>query len=300
MKPINVEIVNPEARAKLAEFLCENNRAPRLCLHSEAGETLSAYLADLAALPPDEAAYVAATIDDVIVGVMGAEFEPDGDRTWLRGPVIANELPSEAADGVCDALWRELADQLPATVKRFDGFPEIAHTALQAWYRRQQFTEQSHYFIYESPRPDPVLPWPDQVKPATAAQHAALIALAKFVFPTGYITEAQFTAANDERHAVFVIGDGDAVDGYVYANIPDAGDEPTEVYVDYLVVSPQARGKGYGRMLLQAALAWGFLERNAQSAALTVAADNTNAKGLYASVGFDLVATGVPMRRDVK
>ncbi len=299
MKHIHVKTVSPESRAQLAEFLCAYNRTPRLCLHSEAGETLSAYQADLAALPPDEAAFVVATIDDTIVGVMGAEFQVNGDRAWLRGPVIANALPNETTDHVGDALWLELAAQLPTTVKRYDGFLEIGHTALQAWYQRQQFTQQSHYFIYEAPRPHSVLPWPDQVKPPTAAQRASLVALAKLVFPTGYITEAQFTAANDERHAVFVIGEGDAVDGYVYANIPDAGDEPAELYVDYLVVSPQARGKGYGRMLLQAALAWGFLDRNAGSAALSVAADNTNAKGLYASVGFELVATGVPMRRDL-
>jgi ribosomal protein S18 acetylase RimI-like enzyme len=299
MVEITVENVQPDARATLAAFLFTNNRAPTCCLHAHAGETASAYAAELAGLPPDEAAFVVAKIDGAMVGVMGAEFEAGGDRAWLRGPVASAALDPTLAAAVCDALWSQLPSLLPTTAVRQDGFPEETHSVLRAWYARHGFSEQPHYFVYEAKRPERL---PDQPAPVTTASpnhHASLVALAKFVFPTGYLTDAQLCATNDDDHAVFVIADGGRVDGYVYITMQDMGDEPPQGYVDYLVVRPQARGLGYGRLLLQAALAWSFGVRGAPLAALTVAADNANAKSLYHSVGFALVSTGVPMRRDL-
>lgn len=300
MAEIVVETVSLDARVTLAAFLFANNRAPMCCLHAHAGETESAYAADLVGLPPDEAAFVVAKIDGAIVGVMGAEFAAGGDRAWLRGPVVLSALGAARADAVRDALWRKLPSLLPTTVVRQDGFPEQNHGALRAWYARQGLSEQPHYFVYEAMRPERL---PDQPAPVTTAspnQHESLVALAKFVFPTGYLTDAQLRASNDDDHALFVVAEGDRVDGYVYVTMQDMGDEPPQGYVDYLVVRPQARGLGYGRLLLQAALAWAFGARGAKLAALTVSADNANAMTLYRSVGFRLVSTGVPMRRDCK
>ncbi len=298
MKTITVEHVEPSARASLAAFLFANNHSPNRCLHAHAGETVSSYAADLSGLPADEAAFVVAKSDGAIVGVMGAEFEAEGDRAWLRGPVVSVALDPPNADVVRDLLWEKLAPLLPITALRSDGFPEENHHTLRAWYARHGFTQQPHYFVYEAPRPEHLPLQPVNVSVASAAHHASLIAIAKFVFPTGYLTDAQLCAANDDVHAVFVIAEGDRVDGYVYVTMQDMGDEPAQGYVDYLVVRPQARGLGYGRQLLKAALAWAFGVRGAPLAALTVAADNANAKSLYESVGFALVTTGVPMRRD--
>ena len=282
----------------LAPFLHAQNVAPSRCLHSHTGTTAAAYGAELATLPSDEACFVIAELETGCVGVMGAEFSLESKRAWLRGPVLNATLSSAVATEVRDALWRRLSDVLPAAIERLDGFLDISNVAGLEWYRRCGFTEQAHYFIYEAQRGPASPMMPDNVHAAAESQHASLLELAHLVFPSGYLTNSELTAANNDQHVLLVMAEGDRVDGYVYANIANANTDDAEVYVDYLVVRPDARGRKLGRTLLQAALSWGFAERDVSKAALSVASDNANAQGLYASVGFKLFATGVPMRLD--
>lgn len=295
---MNIRTLASAEWASLAPFVYANNVAPALCLHSQAGNTVATHQADLTAFASDVACFVVAEQDAVCAAVMGAEFSIESKRAWLRGPVLISTLPNAAASEVRDALWNQLGAALPAEVKRLDGFLDIANTAGLDWYWSRGFIEQPHYFIYEATCGESAPTMPGGVQAATASQHPSLLELAHLVFSSGYLTDSELTATNDDQHALFVIAIGDHVDGYVYTNIINAGTDEAEVYVDYLVVRPEARGRQIGRTLLQAALSWGFAERGASKAALTVAADNANAQGLYASVGFALVATGVPMRLD--
>ncbi len=229
---------------------------------------------------------------------MGAEFSLESKRAWLRGPVLDAALSDAVATEVRHALWSQLSAALPATIERLDGFLDISNVSGLCWYRRCGFMEQPRYLIYEAWRSQTEPTMPDNVQAAAASQHASLLELAHLVFPSGYLTEAELTAVNCDQHALFVIAEGDRVDGYVYASISNANTNDAEVYVDYLVVRPEARERKLGRTLLQAALSWGFTDRDVSKAALTVASENANAQGLYASAGFKLFATGVPMRLD--
>lgn len=295
---MNVKTLESSEWPTLAPFLHAQNVAPSRCLHSHTGTAAAAYGAELATLPPDEASVNVAELETVCAGVMGAEFSLESKRAWLRGPVLDVTLSSAVATEVRDALWGQLNTVLPATIERLDGFLDISHVAGLEWYRRCGFIEQAHYFIYEAQRGTSTPTMPDNVHAAAVSQHASLLELAHLVFPSGYLTDTELTAANNDQHALFVIAEDDRVDGYVYANISNANTDDAEVYVDYLVVRTDARGRKLGRTLLQAALSWGFVERGVSKAALTVASDNANAQGLYASVGFKLFATGVPMRLD--
>jgi ribosomal-protein-alanine N-acetyltransferase len=73
--------------------------------------------------------------------------------------------------------------------------------------------------------------------------------------------------------------------GFVLARV--AGDE-AEILT--LAVTPEKRGKGLGRALLQAAIARAQ-ELGAQSVLLEVGADNPSALALYAGLGFTKVGT---------
>ena len=295
---MNFRTLEPDEWPSLAPFLHAHNVAPSRCLHSQTGTTAVAYREELATLPAHEACFIVAEIEAGCAGVMGAEFSLESKRAWLRGPVLDATLSDADACEVCDALWSRLREALPATIERLDGFLDIGNVTGLQWYRRCGFLEQPHYFIYEAHRGASSPTMPDNVNAASVSQHASLLELAHLVFPSGYLTDTELTAANDDQNALFVIAEGDRVDGYVYANISNANTDDAEVYVDYLVVRPDARGRKLGRTLLQAALSWGFSERGVSKAALTVASDNANAQGLYASVGFKLFATGVPMRLD--
>ena len=282
----------------LAPFLHAHNVAPARCLHSHTGTTAQAYGDELATLPSASACFVMAELETGCAGVMGAEFSLESKRAWLRGPVLDAALSESTASDVRDALWGRLSAALPAGVQRLDSFLDIGNVTGLQWYRRCGFIEQPCYFIYEAQRGQSLPTVPENVHAASASQHASLLELAHLVFPSGYLTDAELTVANNDQHALFVIADGNRVEGYVYANIINATTEDAEVYVDYLVVRPDARGRTLGRTLLQAALSWGFADHGVSKAALTVASDNANAQGLYASVGFKLLATGVPMRLD--
>lgn len=297
---MKLRVMSPAEWPTLAAFLHKNNVTPALCLHSQTGDSVAAYRAELAALPHDEACFVVCEADAGAgyAGVMAAEFSVESKRAWLRGPVLDSTLPDSVADPLRDALWDQLHATLPATIKRLDGFLEVGHQSGLDWYRSRGFIEQPRYFIYEAARGESLPSMPQSVQAATASQHASLLELAHLVFPTGYLTATELTASNNNQHALFVIAVGDRVDGYVYANIINPTTDDAEVYVDYLVVRPEARGRQLGRTLLRAALSWGFAERNVPKAALSVAADNANAQSLYGSVGFRLTTTGVPMRRD--
>ena len=282
----------------LAPFLHAHNVAPARCLHSHTGNTAAAYGAELATLSPDEACFIIAEPQTACVGVMGAEFSLGSRRAWLRGPVLDATLSNDVASEVRDALWGRLSAALPATIERLDGFLDVSNVTGPQWYRRCGFIEQPHYFVYEAQRGPSSPTMPDNVHAVAASQHASLLELAHLVFPSGNLTHMDLTAANNERHVLFVIADGDRVDGYVYTNIVNANTDDAEVYIDYLVVRPDAPGRTLGRAQLQAALSWGLAERDVSIAALTVASDNAIAQGLHASVGFKLCATGVPMRKD--
>lgn len=283
----------------LAPFLHAHNHDAALCLHSHAGDSIDAYRSELAAQAGDEAAFVVVGDDKQYAGCMGATFQVNGERAWLRGPIIDPALPLMKAAEIRAALWAQLSAVLPTAITRQDAFIALSNQALRTFYEQRQFAAQPHYFIYAATRSETQLTMPSNAHAASTAHHASLLELAASVFPKGHLSAAELTAENSDQHALFIVTEGNRVDGYVYANIAEPDSNDAELYIDYLAVRDEARGRGHGRALLQAALVWGYQQRGATRAALTVAADNSNAQGLYASVGFTLFATGVPMRRDI-
>lgn len=61
-----------------------------------------------------------------------------------------------------------------------------------------------------------------------------------------------------------------------------------EIHINNVAVRPEIRGRGIGRMLMKAALAWGR-ERHARQAVLEVRAGNDAASQLYRGCGFEVI-----------
>ncbi|BBY66595.1 GNAT family N-acetyltransferase [Mycolicibacterium helvum] len=106
-----------------------------------------------------------------------------------------------------------------------------------------------------------------------------------------YLVEARFTAADWRRrlrdHAQFVVVLAGRPVGMVAAY-----QESTETaYVYSLWVDPVARGRGFGRRLVVAALDWAR-RRGVRTATLRMAPDNTAARTVYEGLGFTEVPTG--------
>lgn len=112
-----------------------------------------------------------------------------------------------------------------------------------------------------------------------------------------YQREVAFTAAQWRRrlrdHAQFAAWIGNRPIGLIGAQ------QETEdrVYLYSLWLDPQARGQGLARPLVTAAVDWAR-NRNASTVTLRVAADNTQARGVYESLGFTVAATEIPGPRN--
>lgn len=105
-----------------------------------------------------------------------------------------------------------------------------------------------------------------------------------------YRREAEFTAAQWRRrlrdHAQFVA----LADGQPVGLIGAQHENLETVYLYSLWLDPTARGLGLARSLIAAAAQWAR-ERGAGTARLRVAAENTAARTVYASLGFTIAGT---------
>lgn len=111
---------------------------------------------------------------------------------------------------------------------------------------------------------------------------AASAAQQEQLFPGGVPAEGQ--------HVMSLVLDGEPI-GALWMGRPLGGSEDTW-YVFYVEVDEAHRGKGLGRQAMQAAEAW-TVEHGGQRIALNVFGQNVVARGLYDSLGFQVMATSM-------
>jgi ribosomal protein S18 acetylase RimI-like enzyme len=287
----------------LAPFVHRHNQADGggvRCLHAEQGDTAEQHakeLAELAALPDDEAAFWA--VRDAaggLVAMIGCEIDPALRRAWLRGPLLADRHDEALARRLVEQLQHALA---PA-IHCFDAFPAEADEPLNRVYREAGYRPMGVYRVMQAALAD--LPPPRRpagaplARPATMADLASLLALHHALFRSSYLKDSDFEAAlSADDRCVRVIEADARLAAYLYAKDDAAEDE---VYVDYLGVDDASRGRGLGGTLLRAALAWGRT-RGRRKASLTVRQDRPAALRLYEAAGFRQIRAGVHWRHGV-
>jgi ribosomal protein S18 acetylase RimI-like enzyme len=286
--------VAPADWPALAGPLFEWNRRPDggvHCLHAEQGDDLEAHRAELAALPTGEAAFWTLPGAEGPVGVVGCEIDAALQRAWLRGPLVAQR---EVLATLLPLIGPALEAALPG-IRQFDGFTAADGPWLNEWYAAAGFEAMELHRLLQADTSR--MPMPAGVQRAGRDDIAAAAALHLALFPSPYLGEAEFVHALDASDRVLFVargGDGAPL-GYLHAE-----DRPLqqEAYVDYLGVHPAQRGRGFGRALLQAALAWAA-ERGRPRIALTVREDRRSAINLYRGAGFEEIRTGRHWRRRV-
>ena len=123
------------------------------------------------------------------------------------------------------------------------------------------------------------------ISPATAADHAAVIALWQAAGLTRPWNDpgADFDLAlATPTSTVLLARDGAALAGSVMV-----GFDGHRGWVYYLASDPDRRYQGTGRALMQAAEAW-LSARGCPKIQLMVRGDNTAARGFYQAIGYDL------------
>jgi ribosomal protein S18 acetylase RimI-like enzyme len=283
-------IVPPAEWRALAPLIFALNRRADgrvRCLHFEQGDDEAAHANELGALAADEALFVA--VDGR--GVVGAEFLAGQARAWVRGP-----LADEPALGA--TLLQALFDALPG-VTRFDAFPQADEQALVAMLRDAGFVPEALHHVMGL---DAAAARLSAAVGSRAVQLAdaplpALLMLHDRLFPGTYLRGDALVASLDADHALLLREEAGLGIGYAYVQWQS---ETREGYVDYLGVDEAARGRGWGRALLDDAVRWS-LARGARRVCLTVRADRAPALGLYRAAGFVELAAGLQLvlRRSV-
>jgi ribosomal protein S18 acetylase RimI-like enzyme len=295
--PLSLQRLLPADWPALAALIHDLNRRPGggiRCLHAAHGADVASHAAELASLPPDEAAFWSIDQGDTRVGMLGCEFDPASGRAWLRGPLAAEPA---VLDELLPLAGLTLEAALPG-IRRFDAFPSADDEGLNAWYAAAGFTALLVHTVLRAPTgPQRGSPLPN-VRRAAPSDLPAVWALHEALFPEGYLAEADFRRAldPDADRALFVAADEhDAPVGYLHVQDNDADHE---AYVDYLGIDEARRGRGLGRTLLEAASGWGA-QRGRPHVALTVREDRRSAQALYRNAGFAEISVGRHWRKDL-
>ena len=239
----------------------------------------------------------AVTVDSAgeIVGVLGAQLDPDGAVGWLWGPWLAVDdwWPLAGAE-----LLNRLLPRLPKSVRRIEAFLNSENRAGLAFLRAHRFHAGPATHLYVVPRNR----WSEDanLEPFPALRPAHEVAFARLhadTFPASASTPAQaLLDGRDAEHVIFAATDGLRLLGSICVSINHA---PQEGFIDYLAVKPAVRGRGIGAGLLRTGLHWIFQTQRLPQAALCVTNWREGARRLYEQAGFTLQATGIAMRRQL-
>jgi ribosomal protein S18 acetylase RimI-like enzyme len=303
MVVVRTNVVTPQALAAEREWIDVIDRAQRVvgarCLHTDFEVSAQNYAAEDAS----ETAYAVAESPGAKSGeaavIIGAEISDDVKRAWLRGPLGDWTLP--ACSVLADAAFDALLARFKHRARMWDAYIETTHNAAIAWYAARGFSKLKRNSVYvltpnELPASTEFVRTLGVTTPDSDEVVDAVTILASGTFPGGYLTRSHFAEPANDEAITLVMREGEALLGYVYASYEPGA---IEVTIDNLAVTEAARGKGVGRALLRSALHWAIVQRNAPQVALVVTEGNSNAMGLYESVGFRLLAEGLHLRLEI-
>jgi ribosomal protein S18 acetylase RimI-like enzyme len=227
---------------------------------------------------------------DRFIATIGGEFDEEMGRCWLWGP----HSTQDNWEATAAQMFANLREVLPGTITIYDCYLNEQNQRGLDFYRGLGFEPRLQAHVYVAPRPEAVLPLVEAGELLTAVSVPSMASLHDTLFPNTYISGEKIWANVDEQHQVFVETRGEEVVGYIYAVVDDA--DETLGYIEYVGVAEKARGQGLGGKLLRTALFWLFVEKNVREVGLNVDDTNTNARGLYEKVGFQLKYSGVNLR----
>jgi [ribosomal protein S18]-alanine N-acetyltransferase len=265
------------------------------CLHSDFDVSASTYLEE----NPNEHVYVVAFADELPtrpLAILGAEIADDLKRAWLRGPFFDKRVTAHEANEIARALFKGMQSEAGTRAKLWDAYIETSHATAMDGYTSLGFFVKGKHSVFTVTREDAKYRNEQAASfPKSPEIVDAITELASPSFPGGYLTRDEFGAPPSDEAVTLCICEGNELLGYVYASYAPGA---IEAQIDNIAVAPHVRRCGIGRKLVNAALHWAFATRNAPQVALVVRDGNTNARALYESVGFCLLADGTHLRLD--
>ncbi len=285
---------DPDELAELAAVAarCQADPERYCCYVSDDSDSIAADVAEV----DDWAMQTTVVRDDgAVVGWLLAEGDDEIGRTWWWGPFVDDD---HAWDAVADALWEGATWRLANEVHTQQELAGDSRSQLVAAFAaRHGFhaEEGSACLVLEPDDED------DDLADATDVGATITTVESRWASQTAALHDELFrgthrtgadVAASDgtDEHCLVAVLD-DRVVGYVATEIQN----DQSLYVDFVGVEPEYRGRGIGRALVATACQRGFAA-DATHAHLTVRASNAGARALYDSLGFETERVLAPYR----
>jgi ribosomal protein S18 acetylase RimI-like enzyme len=243
-----------------------------------------------------EGTWLALNEEGQVISCLLADADPEMGRVWWWGPIVADDtrLPVELRDETTDQL-------LAAAMASLDAFTEHEFAAdgrsamMRSFADRHGFAaEEASAVLRTEPFADADWTGDQDVVRLAERHHESVIELHDELFPGTHATGATLVSSDDVRLVLERPDDpsGERVAGYVAIEMHSDG----SLYIDFLGVAVDQRGRGIGRRLISEAMRLGATS-GATHAHLTVRAGNTAARRLYAAIGFVEERSVLPLRR---
>ncbi len=231
-----------------------------------------------------------------LVGWLLADADPEMGRVWWWGPIVAEaaRLPIGLRDGTIDQLFSAAIVPLGAFTEHEFAVDDRS-SMMRSFAERHGFVaEESSAMLRTEPFATADWAGDGEVVPLAERHHASVVELHDELFPGTHTPGAKLVVAEHRRLVIERHDDpsGQRVAGYVAVETQSDG----SLYVDFLGVSLDQRGRGVGRRLISEAMRLGA-NSGATYAHLTVRAGNTAARRLYAALGFVEERSLLPLRR---
>ncbi|TCP57582.1 acetyltransferase (GNAT) family protein [Tumebacillus sp. BK434] len=230
---------------------------------------------------PFEDCFLQAVEDGRVVGVIGYYGFPERGHVRPLGPYITHDDYTSVAQ----LLWNELLTLVPESCP-------LARVALDeqnaqgvAFYEAGLgFTEYNAEAMLKMERAD--------YAPSTRQLPAGIVieqyrpehweAFQALHFTSGYYTAEEIVNLTSQGNPLFILRSGDQFEGY-----GQVLQGATAFDIAFLQVSEASRGKGYGTLLIDAMLDWGFAQAHNTRAEICVRLTNYGARKLYERCGFE-------------
>ena len=266
---------------ELIQFVARHNSdgAHHIGFFGEGEADIRASLAECL-IPPAEGFRLAYNSDQ-LVGVFGVDADPEINRAWLFGPLIAHE----DWHTIADQLYAEVLPLIPVDIRDYDLFCDVQNTHMEAFAARHGFPLGSENAVLTLTRED-YKPSAKRQTPVIAYQKdffEQLEKLHKALFPNAYFTTRQMVEKVNKNHQLFLATEAKQLLGYHFCKIEP---EAESGYVDFIGTDSSARGRGIGADLLAVGMDWMLSAPTTTKISLTVNADNVAARNLYEKFGF--------------
>lgn len=284
--PITIRPLATDQRDEVLALIVGQQADPTRHI-SALGVDAAGVSAELDDLDPDWTTIVhVACAGDRIVGAIVTDLDDELGKAWLAGPWVDGDDAgwATAAPGLLDAAL----EALDPGVTRIELAGNLANTRLAelAATRGWAPTQTVHALTVDAAT---VATWPDELDEAelrtlTVDDLDDFRALHDAEFPSTYAPPERIVADVAEGTWTSVVArrpDG-AFAGYAAGRVQADG----EGYLDYVAVTPEARGTGVGRRLVVALSRRLVARSTTGTASLTVDDERSAARALYAGLGF--------------